>query len=337
MLPGRGKWKWGIGTGILLACILCWSPINRALFSVRFVWSMHELASGATGKNLAIREAKINRRSAGQDYEALVYSPANSAPTRAVILVAGLSELGCYHPSLVALARFLADRGLMVITPDIREFRDFQITAKPIDQILFWYRHAPSLDGGEKVQKTGLAGISYSGTIALIAAARREVRNTIGFVVAVGPYSSLIRCTRNWFAAAPGSIESTGYPTRFYAKWIIMLSALDMVAEPKDRIFLREVLDSLLLQKKVPPANPDLTAEGARWYALATMPETRSDPELTTRIEEHLISSIYPQIDPEEALSKISCPVFLIHGAYDDLMPPAESVELHQKIQIPAC
>ncbi len=333
MLPSRGKWKWGIGAGILLACILCWKPINRAIFSVRFAWSMQKLASGASGKGLAVKETKVSRRFAGHDYEALVYCPANSAPSRAVILVAGLSELGCYHPGLVALSRFWADQGVMVITPDIREFRDFQITAQPIDQILFWYSQAPGLEGGKKVRKTGLAGISYSGTLALIAAARPEIRNNVGFVLAVGPYCSLIRCTKDWFAAVPNSTKSKGYPTRFYAKWIVMLSALNMVAEPKDRLFLHNVLDSLLLEKQVPPANADLTAEGARWYMLATMPETRSDPELTARIEEHLISTIYPQLDPEEALSKISCPVFIIHGAYDDLIPPAESVELHQKIQ----
>lgn len=333
MLPGRRKWKLGISAAILLACVLCWNPINRAIFSIRFAWSLQKLASGASGKDLEIRETRINRTFGGREYEALVYRPANSAPTRAVILVAGLSELGCHHPSLIALSRSLADQGLMVITPNVREFREFQITAEPIDQILFWYRQAPGLEGGEKIQKIGLAGISFSATLALIAAARPEVQNKVGFVVALGPYCSLIRCTKDWFAAAPNSSETKGYPTRFYAKWIVMLSALNMVAESKDRLFLHNVLDSLLLEKKVPPADPGLTAEGERWYALATMPETQSDPELTKRIEDHLISNIYAQVDPEEVLSKISCPVFLIHGAHDDLIPTAESVELHQKIR----
>ena len=185
----------------------------------------------------------------------------------------------------------------------------------------------------KKFKKPGSPEFPFPGTLALIAAARPEVQNKVGFVVALGPYCSLIRCTKDWFAAAPNLSETKGYPTRFYAKWIVMLSALNMVAESKDRLFLHHVLDSLLLEKKVPPADPGLTAEGARWYALATMPETQSDPELTRRIEDHLISNIYPQIDPEAVLSKISCPVFLIHGAHDDLIPTAESVELHQKIQ----
>jgi pimeloyl-ACP methyl ester carboxylesterase len=332
MPSGRRKWKWSIGVGILLACILLWNPLSHVIFEVRFALSLQKLAAGDSGQDLAVRLSKIHRPFNGQNYEALVYYPTKSPPTKAVLLIAGLSELGCYHPRLMALSRFLADRGLMVLSPDIREFRDFQISPKPIDQILFWYGQISTLQGGGNIKKTGLAGISYSGTIALICAANPEIRDQVGFVIAVGPYSSLIRCTRNWFAASPGKAVSKYYPTRYYAKWIIMLSALDMVADPEDRLFLHGVLDCLLLQHEVPPARAVLTAEGARWYRLATMHEDRSDPELVSEIEKHLTPRIYAQLDPGEALNDIRCPVFLIHGAYDDLIPPEESMELHRKI-----
>jgi pimeloyl-ACP methyl ester carboxylesterase len=328
----RSKLKWGIGAGILALCILLWQPFYQALFSVRLALSLQKVASGAAGQNLAVKQTRIQCRFGGSNLEALLYCPAKSPAREAVILIAGLSELGCYHPRLMALSRFLADKGLMVLTPDIREFRDFQISAKPVEQILFWYRQVPQLEGGKKIEKTGLAGISYSGTLALIAAAKPEIRNTVGFVAAVGPYSSLIRCTRNWFAATPGAVERNYYPTRFYAKWIIMKSALDMVEQPNERSFLHNVLDSLLLQQKVPPAPAGLSAEGARWYRLATMRENESDTELALEIEKHLVPNLYASLDPAEAAKDVRCPVFLIHGAYDDLIPPTESVELHGKI-----
>jgi pimeloyl-ACP methyl ester carboxylesterase len=325
------KLKWGICAGIFIACILLWKPVNRAVFSIRLAWSLQKLASGDSTRNLAVIEEKIRRRSDERTYEARVYHPAKSSPTRAIVLAAGLTELGCDHPGIVALSRFLADKGLLVVTPDIQEFREFQISAEPMDQILFWYRQIRGLSGGEKVQKTGLAGISYSGTLALIAAAQPEIRDNVGFVVAVGPYCSLIRCTRGWFAADPGAPDKEGYPTRFYAKWIVMLSALDMLPESKDRLFLHDLLDSLLLNRKIPQA-PNLTSEGTRWYRLATMRANQSDPELTPKIEKYLVPRVFTRLDPEEALGKIRCPVFLIHGAYDDLIPTEESVELHRKI-----
>jgi pimeloyl-ACP methyl ester carboxylesterase len=325
------KLRWGIAGGILILCILLWNPCANAIFSIGLALDLKKLASGAGGQELAVKQTKLHRPFNGKEYEALLYSPDKSTPNTAVVLVAGLSELGCYHPRAIALARFLADKGLLVITPDIRECRDFQISAEPIEQILFWYEQVPDLKEGEKVNKIGIGGISFSGTLALMAAARPEIRDGVGFVAAIGPYSSLIRCTKGWFAAAPGPARPY-YPTRFYAKWIVMRAALGMIGEPKERAFLHEALDSLLLQKNVPSADQGLSSQATRWYALATMPETRSDPELTAEIESYLVSRIYPQLDPEKALREIRCPVFLAHGEYDDLIPAAESRELHQRI-----
>jgi pimeloyl-ACP methyl ester carboxylesterase len=327
-----GKRKYWIAAAALAACVLLWTPLQRAVLSARLALSLQQLASGRIKQNSAINEAKIRRSYKGRDYEALLYGPARSAPETAVVLVAGLSELGCYHPRLVALSRVLAGKGLMVIAPDIREFRDFQISAEPIEQILFWYKRAPHLQGGAQIQKTGLAGISYSGTLALIAAAKPEIRDSVGFVAAVGPYCSLLRCTRNWFAADAAARPGDSYPTRFYAKWIVMRSALEMVSSPRDRAFLHSVLDNLLLEKKVPPAGPELSDAGKRWYGLATMPANRADSELAQEIERYLIPRLFSQIEPEASLGKIKCPVFLIHGAHDDLIPSTESIELHRQI-----
>jgi pimeloyl-ACP methyl ester carboxylesterase len=332
MMSGRKIRKWGIAAGVLIICALLVNPISHLAFSVQLALSMQKMASGANEQNLAIREATIHRQMGTQSYDALLYYPEKSRATKAIILVAGLSELGCRHPRLIAFSRLLANKGLLVITPDIREFRDFRITAEPIDQILFWYNQVSRLEGGEKVQSTGLAGISFSGTLALMAAARPEIRNSVGFVACIGPYSSLIRCTQGWFSAGPVTVQGNHYPTRFYARWIVMLAALNMLPSENDRRFLHEVLDDLLLQKDTPPAAPDLTPAGMRWYALATMREDQSDTELSRQIEDYLISSIYPQLDPESSLGNLRCPAFLLHGAYDDLISPGESIELHQKI-----
>jgi pimeloyl-ACP methyl ester carboxylesterase len=332
MISGRKFRKWGIAAGVLIIGALLVNPISHLAFSVRLALSLQKMASGATEQNLAIREATIHRQMGAQNYDALLYYPEKSRATKAIILVAGLSELGCRHPRLIAFSRLLANKGLLVITPDIREFRDFQITAEPIHQILFWYSQVPSLEGGEKIQSTGLAGISFSGTLALMAAARPEIRDSVGFVACIGPYSSLIRCTRGWFAAGPVTVRGNYYPTRFYARWLVMSAALNMLPSQSDRRILHKVLDDLLLQKDTPPADPDLTPAGTRWHALATMREDQSDPELSKQIETYLVSSIYPQLDPESSLGNLLCPVFLLHGAYDDLIAPDESIELHQRI-----
>lgn len=325
-----GKW---IGAGVLLViCLLLANPLSHIVFSVRLALSLQKLASGAADRKLEVGQTKVHRRIGTQRCDALTYRPLRSPAKRAIVIVSGLSELGCYHPRLVALSRILADSGFFVITPDIREFRNFQITAEPVNQIMFWYKEAAQLEGGEKIQKTGLAGISFSATLALIAAAKQEIRDDVGFFVGIGPYSDLARCTRGWFAADPAAVPQKYYPTRFYAKWIVMRAALDMVASEKDRLFLRGVIDNLLLQKEIPPLEPGLNPDAARWYALAVMKENQTDAELAAEIERHLTIKIYPQLDPSDAVNGLRCPTFLIHGAYDDLIPPEESRELHRRI-----
>ncbi|MBN2339371.1 MAG: alpha/beta hydrolase [Acidobacteria bacterium] len=326
-----GKKMVWIAAGILIAGILIGNPARHLLFSVRLALDLKALAAGSDGPDPAVAEGRVSGRDGDRHYEALCYRPVGGPASTAVVLSAGISELGCYHPRLVALARLLAKRGLMVITPDIREFRQFQITAAPIEQMLFWHSRARSLEGGERVGKTGFAGVSYSGTLALMAAARPAVRDRTAFVAAVGPYYDLKRCSRGWFAAGSEGEWQGYYPTRYYARWVMMLSALDMVADDSDRRWLRRRLQGLLEQKD-PPDSAPLTPEGERWHALATMRPGRTDAPLAAEIEEFLSRREYTDLDPRESLDALRCPVFLIHGAYDDLIPPAESADLHRAV-----
>lgn len=327
-----GTKKWVLTAVVAAVCIPLLYSIDHLVFTTRLAVSLQRLSSGAEEGSLDCVESKVSRRHGSQDLEALVYRPGKSPARSAVVIAAGISELGCYHPRLVALSRTLADKGLLVITPDIREFREFRITADPVDQIIFWYGESRRLPGSEEVRKVGLAGISFSATLALIAAARPEIRNDVGFLVGIGAYYDLARCARGWFAADPHATPKNYYPTRFYAKWIVMRAALDMVGSKSDRDFLTHVLDCLLLQKDIPTPPPGFSAEGARWYALATMNENQTDGELAARIEKHLAAGLYASLDPSSAVEQLRCPAFFIHGAHDDLIPPQESMDLHRNI-----
>ena len=258
---GTGKRGLGIVAAILVAGILAWNPGRHLLFSVRLALDMKALAAGSDGSGAAVVESRASARDGDRHYEALYYRPAGAPAHTAVVLSAGISPLGCYHERLVALARLLASRGLLVITPDIREFRQFQITAAPVEQMLFWHARAGALEGGERIRKTGLAGVSYSGTLALMAAARPEVRDRTAFVAAIGPYYDLKRCSRGWFAAGSTEEWKGYYPTRYYARWVMMLSALDLLEDASDRRGLRRRLESLLLQEDL-PGRPDRE----RWH-----------------------------------------------------------------------
>jgi len=318
--------RWLIPAVALCAAAALYAPAATMLLAAKLLIAIKSVADGSTGEDLKVIQTTVRRTNGTEEAEeALVYRPAGAAPARAVVLVPGISELGCYHPRLVALSRHLAADGFLVVTPDISMLRRFRMSPQAIDRISFWFRQVASLDGGGRVRVTGLAGVSFSATLAILAAARPDVRDRVSFVFGIGAYDDPLRCSQGWFAAGPVTMSPGYHPTRYYARWIVMLGALEMVERKEERDFLEKVLTDLLSLKEAPPAPADLGQTSQRWYRLAVMPEDQSDPELTAAIEGHMAAVLYQAISPDHAAAEIRCPVFLVHGAYDDLIPPEES------------
>ena len=328
----RKKQHWLLWLALGAVVLAAWMLIPRLITTVRLLAVVRRVASGDIAGTPAVQEEKAVRRMGGTEREGIVYRPSGSSPTSAVILVPGVSELGCNHPRLVSLARALAGTGFMVVTPDIKMFREFRIYPPPLDEISFWLHEARTLEGGQKLRHVGLAGISFSGTLALIAAAEPQNRDSAAYVLGIGSFDDLIRCSHFWFDAGPTTVGPGYYPTRFYAKWIIMIAAIDQIPAAEDRRFLESVLRSLLLQKQVPSPPETMTEDGRRWYRLALMREDQADPELAQQIENQVTSMLYPGLSTSGPAAEILCPVFLAHGAYDDLIPPEESRRLQAKI-----
>jgi len=308
------------------------APVANFILTVNLARAVRSLASGATGANLSVMRTTVQRKMGGEDVEALLYRHASSLPTRAVILSAGVSELGCYHPQFVSLCRYLADNGFLVLTPDIQMFRRFEVAAESIDQILFWLGQVRSLEEGRKLRNVGLAGISFSGSLSLIAAARAGNQPPVSFVLGIGSYDDILRCAEEWFAPGNRTVGDEYYPTRSYGRWVIMRAALSLLSSPKDREILNTLLLNLLRQKDIPYSDAGLTPEGSRWYRLALMQEDQSDSELVQRIKEYIKPRLNESLSIKDAAAAVRCPVFLVHGMWDDLIPPDESQRLQKRI-----
>ncbi|MFH1574716.1 MAG: hypothetical protein ABIG68_12085, partial [Acidobacteriota bacterium] len=224
--------------------------------------------------------------------------------------------------------------GFYVLTPDIPGLRHFQIDPATADHVSFWLAQFQSLDEARGIRRIGLAGVSFSGTMALMAAALPENRRAAAFVLAIGAYSDLPRCAEGWFAAGPETVGQGRYPTRYYGRWVMMLDALDLIEEEAGRAFLRRALTDLLLEKDHLDEPPQDFGETAlRWYRLAAGRESVPDPELARQIIGHLVSRLGSRLSPDAAAASVECPVFLAHGLYDDLIPSSESARLGGKIR----
>jgi pimeloyl-ACP methyl ester carboxylesterase len=321
--------------GLLLGALAlaAYTPITRLVTTIRLLTVVRRIASGDSFTDESIRVDRVSRDLGCLVREAIVYRPLGSSPTSAVVLIPGVSELGCDHPRLVALSRALAATGFLVLIPDIKMLREFLIYPPPLDDISFWLREVRNLEGGPRLRRVGLAGISFSATLAFIAAAQPQNRDLADYLLGIGPFDDLIRCSRFWFDAGPVTVGPGYYPTRFYAKWIIMIAALDLLPSAEDRRFLDIALRNLLLQKQLPPLPNSITPQAKRWYELAVMREDQADPELSQQIEIRVAAMLYPALATAQPAAEIRCPVFLAHGAYDDLIPSGESLRLREKIK----
>jgi dienelactone hydrolase len=266
---------------------------------------------------------------------ARLYLPVH-APRRAVLLTSGLHPAGIDEPRLVALAGQLAASGLAVLTPDIPELSSFEITPRITDEIEAagnWLAsHHPSADG-----RIGLAGISFSGGLSVVAAGRPALRDRVAYVFALGGHDDLPRVLHFLCTGVDGSEHRAPHD---YGVAVILLGVADRLV-PSDQVApLRNAVRRYLWASHLDRVDrPQADREFAALRDLArSMPEPSST--LLRLVNDRDVSALGSRLLPyvgfyggAASLSpsqspKPSAAVFLLHGADDNVIPAIESDDL---------
>jgi pimeloyl-ACP methyl ester carboxylesterase len=298
------------------------------VFSTAEVVSNLVQAARQTVDTTGLIETDIRLGSGQAEKTARVYQMDTRGPKTAILFIPGLTPNGILNPRFVAVARALARSGYVVITPRLSGFDSFRLEPAAIQEVGFWYgrmRERPWF----RLRKAGIVGVSVGGTLALLAAARQPECRNLDFVVCIGGYQDLWRCQRRWFSNTRGADSHGQYPVQFYGKWILMLTALDALRDHHDHDQLERALTDLVVSAKTSVSISSLGAEGGLWYSFALGDEQMTDAALLARISQQLQAS-FQELSPGEELSAITCPVFLVHGAYDELIPAEETLELEK-------
>jgi len=132
------------------------------------------MASGANEQNPAIKEAKIQRR-VGRKLRRVALLPEKSHATKP------LSWLPDSANSDATIRDWLhfevaCEQWLTGYHSGRREYRNFQITAEPIDQIIFWYNQVPDWREAKRYNRPAGGHILFRHSC-LMAAARPEIRD----------------------------------------------------------------------------------------------------------------------------------------------------------------
>jgi dienelactone hydrolase len=290
-----------------------------------------------------------------------LYEPSNDVH-RTALLTSGLHPAGINEPRLVALARQLSASGVAVLTPDIPQLSNFEITPAITDQIesaAVWLAGNGSPD-----RRVALIGISFSGGLSVVAAGRPSLRDRVAYVLSFGGHDDLPRVLRylcTGLEPAPpdargqrdardsskstATADGRGRPDEplayraphDYGVAVILLGVADRMV-PADQVApLEAAVRRFLWASHLDRV--DKPQADREFAALRTLARAMPEPSATLfgyvndRDVAHLGSRLLPAIafyGREAALSpskspKPAAPVFLLHGIDDNVIPAAES------------
>jgi dienelactone hydrolase len=292
-----------------------------------------------------------------------LYAP-DRPPRRMVLLIPGLRPTGIDEPGLVRFARQLAASGLAVVTPDLPELSQFEITPAVTDEIetaalwLSGLSTKPGVTAGDG--RIGLMGIGFSGGLSVVAAGRPALRNRVAYVFSLGGHDDLPRVVRYLCLgneAPPPQLRLTldatkdltdrslVRPPSAEAVAVILMGVAERAVPPRQVAALRDGVRRFLLASTL--QRVDAAAAEQEFEALRTLASRMPEPSATLLrdMNDHDIVHLGARLLPylhfyadRPALSpsrspKPAAPIFLLHGADDNVIPAVESEYLADEVR----
>lgn len=273
------------------------------------------------------------------DLRVRIFRPAGRA-RGAVLLVSGVHPDGIDEPRLIDLARDLAGTGVNVVTPEIPDLVHYRLTARVTDTIEHaaeWMADERELSGARPV---GLIGVSFSGGLSVVAAARPALRNRVAYVLSFGGHGNLPRVLRYFCSGVeptlPGQTARTRAP-HDYALAVLLYQATELVV-PADQVEpLRRGIETFLQASALARLDQERAQEmlslGRGFQEELPEPSATLMKLVNTRNVGALGARLLPYVDQlgqDPALSPDqspapAAPVYLLHGTDDNVIPAGES------------
>lgn len=255
------------------------------------------------------------------------YEPERGSGALGLVLVHGVHYLGIDDPRLVRFAESMAATGLTVLTPEIASLADYHLDGAAVAEIGVAASALRTQLGARK--PVGVVGISFAGSLALLAAADPETGRDIGYVVTVGAYDDLARVSRFYATgniAGPDGARSSLRPHE-YGPVVWVYSHLEDFFPSEGiegvrgalRHWLHDEHDEAHAAAAILPDPSKVKLE-----ELFAGDLDRAVPNLLADVDRHA-SDLAP-ISPHEHLKGIHVPVFALHGSDDRLIPASETL-----------
>ena len=317
--------------------------IEAAAFVVRAAGMQGAARTAAGFEADAVGEQAATIPWRGGSLRGRSYVPAD-VDGRPILLVPGVHAAGIDEPRLINFAREIAATGHPVVTAELPDLVRYQITARTTDMIEDagawtaeqWKARLPARE-----QAVGLMGISFGGGLSAVAASRMGSR--AGWVLSFGGHGDLPRTLRY---LCTGEVPGGGTrPPHDYGVVIILLGVADRLVPGSQVEPLRAAILAFLNASHVDML--DKTRGAAEFARAKEMGERLPEPArrymawVSARDVERLGPALLPHVSAlggDAALSPErnpppSAPVYLLHGADDNVIPAVESVLLAEDLK----
>lgn len=257
---------------------------------------------------------------------ARVYFPSDGHPRRGIVLAPGVHYRGIDEPRLIPFARHLARTGFAVITPEIPALAAYRIHLSNTAELLAAARFLGESSYVSRPE-VGVMGLSFAGGLALRAAGEPDARGRLSFVMSVGGYDDLYRVSRflatEQLTTPEGEIQTHAHD---YGLVVIIYDYAERFVDPASLPAFREGLRLFLHGDRPAAVRAGATLTGdPRWVFERILAHDR----------ESLRPRVMPVLDaardemargsPSSVNRRVSVPVYLLHGAMDDVIPPSEA------------
>jgi pimeloyl-ACP methyl ester carboxylesterase len=259
---------------------------------------------------------------------ARLYIPVGVKHPRGMVAVHGIHHLGMDEPRLVSFAKAVAGSGLAVLTPQIDSLADYHVDKDSIPMI---GESAAWLDNRLGGQKVTVTGISFGGGLSLMAALDPQSASHMRALVLMGAYDDLARTSRFLVTGVQELPNGTRqrHPAHDYGASVFVYAHLNQFFPAGDLEAAHEALRDWLweqpsqakiaVQKLSPPSRDLINALINR-----QIEKVRVLVELTILADQAELAAI----SPHGHVGDLQVPVYILHGAADNIIPPAESLWL---------
>ncbi len=273
----------------------------------------------------AITEEDLTLDTESGPVRARSYMPEDMPNAPALIVLHGVHHLGIDEPRLMSFAAAMATCGIRVLTPELPDIKDYHVDSgsiKTIGESTQWFAKKTGAP-------VGVMGLSFSGGLALVAAADPLYHKDFKFVFAVGSQDSMGRVAQYYRTGEDARPNGTTelLPAHEYGPLVLEYEYVEDFVPKQDIAAIRAVLRAHLYEDKEAEATAQakLTPSqviAARQLMDVSSPKTRA--LIADTITKHAVE--LNGLSPSSHLATMTTPVYLLHGQADNIIPSAETL-----------